>query len=414
MSATQLLAWSATLSAGGQDAEALKAALQAKNIPLTDLEQIEAFDQQRQALQPALQAAKLVQAAENGVMDGPDGALNLLEDPELAAIDQAILDAKRSSHLYGPAELASLEAHQKTLLDTRDQRRQALDAAVAKASGSKFRDTAAMIRGTFQANSLVGLDEQALLLRMNRGGQLPLEEWMYACTKGLDTNVPEFEKRLAGRSPQEIAAAGAQFKKRYLAEYPELATIDDDRVVAHLIDSETDGLDRLRLKKAALGDATLVFNPKDTNLLGRTRTEQAAEALEIRRQSLRLDRETTQSGWLHEAANWGQAGERGTMNAAVMTESHQVETDAWIRKHTEGLQDGDPALWAQLDERMGLQSSMNGVENQQKTAIASRAKADIADLEQALELEAPADVTAVLQNLLAGSERHLAAFERNA
>lgn len=38
---------------------------------------------------------------------------------------------------------------------------------------------------------------------------------------------------------------------------------------------------------------------------------------------------------------------------------------------------------------------------------------DIDDLEEALTLAAPADVTAVLENLLAGSQRHLAAFERN-
>ncbi|HYN56116.1 MAG TPA: DUF2202 domain-containing protein [Motilibacterales bacterium] len=38
---------------------------------------------------------------------------------------------------------------------------------------------------------------------------------------------------------------------------------------------------------------------------------------------------------------------------------------------------------------------------------------DIADLRTALALDAPADVTAVLGNLLAGSERHLAAFQRN-
>ena len=40
--------------------------------------------------------------------------------------------------------------------------------------------------------------------------------------------------------------------------------------------------------------------------------------------------------------------------------------------------------------------------------------ADIADLKDALKLAAPADVTTVLENLLAGSERHLAAFQRNA
>lgn len=38
---------------------------------------------------------------------------------------------------------------------------------------------------------------------------------------------------------------------------------------------------------------------------------------------------------------------------------------------------------------------------------------DIADLKDAMELTAPADVTAVLGNLLAGSERHLIAFQRN-
>jgi hypothetical protein len=38
---------------------------------------------------------------------------------------------------------------------------------------------------------------------------------------------------------------------------------------------------------------------------------------------------------------------------------------------------------------------------------------DIADLKEAMTLDAPADVTAVLGNLLAGSERHLAAFQRN-
>jgi hypothetical protein len=38
---------------------------------------------------------------------------------------------------------------------------------------------------------------------------------------------------------------------------------------------------------------------------------------------------------------------------------------------------------------------------------------DIADLKEAMRLDAPADVTAVLGNLLAGSERHLAAFKRN-
>jgi hypothetical protein len=40
--------------------------------------------------------------------------------------------------------------------------------------------------------------------------------------------------------------------------------------------------------------------------------------------------------------------------------------------------------------------------------------ADIADLRHALGLAAPSDVTGVLENLLAGSERHLAAFQRNA
>ena len=39
---------------------------------------------------------------------------------------------------------------------------------------------------------------------------------------------------------------------------------------------------------------------------------------------------------------------------------------------------------------------------------------DIADLEAALAQQAPADVDTVLGNLLAGSERHLAAFQRNA
>lgn len=40
--------------------------------------------------------------------------------------------------------------------------------------------------------------------------------------------------------------------------------------------------------------------------------------------------------------------------------------------------------------------------------------ADIADLKDALKLTAPSDVTTVLKNLLAGSQRHLAAFQRNA
>lgn len=39
---------------------------------------------------------------------------------------------------------------------------------------------------------------------------------------------------------------------------------------------------------------------------------------------------------------------------------------------------------------------------------------DIADLKTALGMTAPADVKAVLGNLLAGSNRHLAAFQRNA
>ncbi|MGB8021750.1 MAG: DUF2202 domain-containing protein [Candidatus Nanopelagicales bacterium] len=39
---------------------------------------------------------------------------------------------------------------------------------------------------------------------------------------------------------------------------------------------------------------------------------------------------------------------------------------------------------------------------------------DIADLKDALKLKAPSDVTTVLKNLLAGSQRHLAAFQRNA
>lgn len=40
--------------------------------------------------------------------------------------------------------------------------------------------------------------------------------------------------------------------------------------------------------------------------------------------------------------------------------------------------------------------------------------ADIADLKRAQTLSAPSDVRAVLANLLAGSGRHLAAFQRNA
>lgn len=40
--------------------------------------------------------------------------------------------------------------------------------------------------------------------------------------------------------------------------------------------------------------------------------------------------------------------------------------------------------------------------------------ADIADLKDALTMKAPSDVRTVLGNLLAGSQRHLAAFQRNA
>ena len=40
-------------------------------------------------------------------------------------------------------------------------------------------------------------------------------------------------------------------------------------------------------------------------------------------------------------------------------------------------------------------------------------QADIADLQEALAMDAPSDVDTILGNLLAGSQRHLAAFQRN-
>ena len=69
--------------------------------------------------------------------------------------------------------------------------------------------------------------------------------------------------------------------------------------------------------------------------------------------------------------------------------------------------DGLQALYNDLADRVGASreaAAQVGVDVEVK---------DIADLEEAMELDAPADVTAVLGNLLAGSERHLAAFQRN-
>ena len=69
--------------------------------------------------------------------------------------------------------------------------------------------------------------------------------------------------------------------------------------------------------------------------------------------------------------------------------------------------DGLQALYNDLADRVG-----DSREAAAQVGVDVEVK-DIADLEEAMELDAPADVTAVLGNLLAGSERHLAAFQRN-
>ncbi len=92
----------------------------------------------------------------------------------------------------------------------------------------------------------------------------------------------------------------------------------------------------------------------------------------------------------------------------------QVLLDRYsVKDPTEGNEPGefeDKSLQALYDELAKRVDDSREAAAQVGVDIEVR---DIADLKEAMTLDAPADVTAVLGNLLAGSERHLAAFQRN-
>jgi len=91
----------------------------------------------------------------------------------------------------------------------------------------------------------------------------------------------------------------------------------------------------------------------------------------------------------------------------VLLERYAVADPTEGNKPGEFDDDSLQALYNDLAERVD-----DSREAAAQVGVAIEVK-DIADLKEAMTLEAPADVTAVLGNLLAGSERHLAAFQRN-
>ena len=112
-------------------------------------------------------------------------------------------------------------------------------------------------------------------------------------------------------------------------------------------------------------------------------------------------------------------GDRVFVNINRAESHHMTEVQALLDRY--GIDDPTETKGAGSftdTELTGMYADLAGqVETDRAGAIAAGIaveKADIADLEDALKLEAPAYVTVVLQNRLAGSERHLAAFERNA
>lgn len=104
---------------------------------------------------------------------------------------------------------------------------------------------------------------------------------------------------------------------------------------------------------------------------------------------------------------------------AASESQHMMAVGALLDRYgigdpTDGARAGefaDPTL-AELYDSLADQVSTSRDEAVQAGITVERT--DIADLRQALEMDAPADVDAVLSNLLAASQRHLAAFQRNA
>jgi hypothetical protein len=112
-------------------------------------------------------------------------------------------------------------------------------------------------------------------------------------------------------------------------------------------------------------------------------------------------------------------GDRVFVNINRAESNHMAELQVLLDRYDVTDPTANAALGRFADEELtGMYADLQAqVATDRAGAIAAGIAietADIADLKDALELRAPADVTAVLENLLAGSERHLAAFQRNA
>lgn len=327
--------WLATVHAGGPEAGALLRQLQARGVDLRALEELAAADRERRAADDREQAARAADAADKGNFRGVDGVFSLVEDRDLAEVDARI----RALKLPGgrrtaeqELELHGLEAHRAALAGDQAARGERMDAAVAKATGGRrsslvelvTRDPELAVRG--QAEGFA-----ARMRTLREDGTLPLEDWLYVATKGVGQDDGQLEKRLTGRAPSEIEAAGERFRARYGDEFPEVKAYPDGRAaVRALLEDQCSGGFEAKAKALAQGDGSLVFDPSRTYDPA-DRRRRAADRLEVERRSLQILQDAGDSGL--------------SRLGAKRAEDAKDTVRGVLRRNEDALLAGDPAAW---------------------------------------------------------------------
>jgi hypothetical protein len=375
VSALQVHTWLATVDAGGPQAEQVLRELEDKGVSVTDLEQAAIADRERRHQDHEERALRVAEAAAAKRFDGADGVFALLEDPELAAVDTRIraLTAP-GGQLTAPQqlELDGLQHHRAALAAEQGDRSEQLDAAVQRATEGRH-DSLRSLASSGVDVARLGTGDGFLdrLDTLQQTGTLPLEDWLYVTTRGAGEDTASLEKRLAGRSPAELEAAGDAFQERYGDEYEAVAGKSGVGVVRALVDDQVSGAAEARLRVMANGDPSLVYDPA-RNYSASERQERAEERLELERKGLRE---------LNEArdASWSSIGDDRIDRARAATKAMLDDEEK-----SAALEAGDPAAWKEflaLKQRSTL-----------SLGVAEDAKVRVGDGLKAQSLEAAAEL----------------------
>lgn len=349
---------------------------------------VEMDDQARQT-EGRVRAQKLMRAANDGTIGGPDGLLTNVVDPAEAR-RRDVLTEKLATQTGADREATQREIDR---LDARQESiRRVMDETVAKSGMGTDVENLLQTRGDGLPDLLRvgGKDPYSTAAEAWRNKKIAPEDLLLtalppALTLGnLDMSVVRIA--LEGKSPAEVQKILADFRKKYGSVYTLYPNslleaggneISDREFLMKALGEEATGTDKPEFLRLLHGDPSRIYDPKAPPADPEERARLASQRFDAE-QALRQEEDAlVRTGSMAEKVvdtveDVGE-GTTGRQSTGKNTQLASGAVKEFMEKNADKLREGDPAKWAELEAlKVGASGARNA--NLQTTAdVASTA-----------------------------------------